>query len=194
MKCHFVVLFFTFEKTQIHKLNISITMITKATLEDVSALNKLINSAYRGESSKKGWTTEANILEGSRTTEKELTEIIQDKKNTILKFTENNQIIGCVLLIEKEHQLYLGMLTVSPELQNSGVGKKILQQAEIHASALGLSKIVMTVITVREELIAWYKRHGYVDTGAREPFPVSDVFSQTSNEPLEFMVLEKRIS
>ena len=87
-------------------------MITKATIEDVSSLNKLINSAYRGESSKKGWTTEANLLEGSRTTEKELTEIIQDKKNTILKFTKNNEIIGCVLLIEKEDQLYLGMLTV----------------------------------------------------------------------------------
>jgi ribosomal protein S18 acetylase RimI-like enzyme len=169
-------------------------MITKATLEDVSALNKLINSAYRGESSKKGWTTEANLLEGKRTNEDELTEIIQNKKNTILKFTENNEIIGCVLLIEKEHQLYLGMLTVSPELQNSGVGKKLMQQAEIHASTLGLSKIVMTVISVREELISWYKRNGYVDTGAREPFPVSDVFSQTSKEPLEFMVLKKRIS
>lgn len=169
-------------------------MITKATVEDVSTLNKLINSAYRGESSKKGWTTEANLLEGNRTTEKELTEIIQDKKNTILKFTENNQIVGCVLLIEKKDQLYLGMLTVSPELQNSGIGKKLLQQAEMHALELSLSKIVMTVITVREELISWYKRHGYVDTGAREAFPVSDVFSQTSNEPLEFMVLEKRVS
>ena len=168
-------------------------MITKATLEDVSTLNKLINSAYRGESSKKGWTTEANILEGSRTTENELTEIIQDKKNTILKYSENTQIIGCVLLIEKEEQLYLGMLTVSPELQNSGIGKKLMRQAEIHASALGLSKIIMTVITVREELISWYKRNGYVDTGARETFPTSDVFSQISNEALEFMVLEKRI-
>lgn len=168
-------------------------MITKATVEDVSSLNKLINSAYRGESSKKGWTTEAKLLEGSRTTEKELIEIIQDKKNTILKFTENSRIIGCVLLIEKENQLYLGMLTVSPELQNSGIGKKLLQQAEIHASELGLSKIVMTVISVREELISWYKRHGYADTGAREPFPVSDVYSQTCNEPLEFMVLKKRI-
>jgi N-acetylglutamate synthase-like GNAT family acetyltransferase len=129
-------------------------MITKATIEDVSFLNTLINSAYRGESSKKGWTTEANLLEGLRTTEQELTETIQDPKNTILKFTEKEQIIGCVLLIEKEKQLYLGMLTVSPELQNSGIGKKLLKQAEIHASELGLSKIVMTVISVREELIA----------------------------------------
>jgi ribosomal protein S18 acetylase RimI-like enzyme len=169
-------------------------MITKATLENISQLNIVINSAYRGESSKKGWTTEANLLEGLRTTEQELTEIIQDPKNTILKFTENEQIIGCVLLIKKEQQLYLGMLTVSPELQNSGIGKKLLQQAEIHASALGLPKIVMTVISVREELIAWYKRNGYVDTGAREPFPASDVHISITEQPLEFIVLEKRIS
>jgi ribosomal protein S18 acetylase RimI-like enzyme len=168
-------------------------MITKATLEDVSKLNNLINSAYRGESSKKGWTTEANILEGSRTTEKELTEIIQDQKNTILKYTEKNQIIGCVLLINKEKLLYLGMLTVSPELQNSGIGKKIVQEAEILASKWRLPKIVMTVISVREELILWYKRQGFVDTGIREPFPLSEVYNQTSNEPLEFMVLEKWI-
>jgi len=168
-------------------------MIAQATADDVSSLNQLINSAYRGESSKKGWTTEANILEGKRTTEDELKEIIQDQKNTILKYSENNEIIGCVLLKEKENELYLGMLTVSPELQNSGIGKKLMLQAEVFAAELGLSKIVMTVISVREELISWYKRHGYLDTGTREPFPVSEVFSQTSSEPLEFMVLEKRI-
>ncbi len=173
---------------------LKIPMITKATVEDVSTLNKLINSAYRGESSKKGWTTEADLLEGGRTTEKELTEIIEDKKKTILKFTKNNYIIGCVLLIEKKNQLYLGMLTVSPELQNSGIGKKLLQQSEIYALELGLSKISMTVISVREELISWYKRHGYADTGVRKPFPVSEVYSQTTDEPLEFMLLEKRIS
>jgi ribosomal protein S18 acetylase RimI-like enzyme len=169
-------------------------MITKATAEDVSALNKLINSGYRGEYSKKGWTTEANILEGSRTNEVELTEIIADTKNTMLKFTENNQIIGCVLLVEKEQELYLGMLTVSPELQNSGLGKKLLQQAEVHAQALGLPKIVMTVISLREELIAWYKRHGYIDNGEKEPFPVSDIHISIVKQPLEFIVLEKKIA
>ncbi len=169
-------------------------MITKSTIEDVFLLNTLINSAYRGESSKKGWTTEANILKGLRTTEQELTETIQNTKNTILKFTDNNQIIGCVLLVEKEQELYLGMLTVSPELQNSGVGKKLLQQAEIHALELGLPKIIMTVISVRDELIAWYKRNGYVDTGSREPFPVSDVHIPITEVPLEFIVLEKRVS
>lgn len=169
-------------------------MITIATLEDTPILNTLINSAYRGETSKKGWTTEANLLEGSRTTEEDLSKTIQDPKNTILKYIENNQILGCVLLIEKEYQLYLGMLTVMPEIQNSGIGKKLLHQAEIHALALGIPKIVMTVISVREELIAWYKRNGYVDTGKREPFPISDIHVSISNQVLEFIVLEKGLN
>jgi ribosomal protein S18 acetylase RimI-like enzyme len=168
-------------------------MIIKATLEDIPALTILINSAYRGETSKKGWTTEAHLLEGKRTNEDELTEIILNPKNTFLKFTENNQIIGSVLLIEKERQLYLGMLTVSPELQNSGIGKKMLAEAENHAEALGLSSIIMTVISVREELIAWYKRHGYVDTGEREAFPVSEIHVTISDKPLEFVFLEKEL-
>jgi ribosomal protein S18 acetylase RimI-like enzyme len=168
-------------------------MITKATAVDISNLNKLINSAYRGESSRKGWTTEAELLEGSRTTEEELAEIIKNTSNTLLKFTQNNQIVGCVLLIEKEKQLYLGMLTVSPELQNSGIGKKLLYQAELQSKALDLPKIVMTVISLREELIAWYKRHGYVDTGARDPFPASNIHIPIVKIPLEFIVLEKKI-
>lgn len=168
-------------------------MITKATLQDIPALTILINSAYRGETSKKGWTTEANLLEGKRTNEEELTETLLDPKNTILKFTDNDIIIGSVLLIEKGHQLYLGMLTVSPELQNSGIGKKLLAEAENHAKALGLSSIIMTVISVREELVAWYKRHGYVDTGEREAFPESEIHVTISEKPLEFIYLEKKI-
>lgn len=168
-------------------------MITKATLQDIPALNILINSAYRGETSKKGWTTEANLLEGKRTNEEELTETILNPKNAILKYTENDKIIGSVLLVEKEHQLYLGMLSVSPELQNSGIGKKMLAEAENHAKGLGLTSIIMTVISVREELIAWYKRHGYVDTGEREAFPESEIHVTISDSPLEFIYLEKRI-
>jgi ribosomal protein S18 acetylase RimI-like enzyme len=168
-------------------------MITTATIEDIPALDQLINSAYRGETSKQGWTTEANLLEGKRITQEELKETIQDKKNTILTFTENNTIIGCVLLVNKGNKLYLGMLTVSPELQNSGIGKKLLQQAEVHAVVLGLPKIVMTVISVRNELIAWYKRHGYADTGVREPFPLNNTDAIVSQQPLEFIVLEKII-
>jgi ribosomal protein S18 acetylase RimI-like enzyme len=169
-------------------------MITTATLDDVIDLEKLINSAYRGETSKQGWTTEANILQGERISINELTEIIKNKENTILKFTENNTLIASVLLVNKENKLYLGMLTVSPELQNSGIGKKLLEKAEEHALKLGLPKIVMTVISVREELIAWYNRHGYIDTGIREPFPLNDTDAVIAQHPLEFVILEKKLS
>src|SRR6187402_1308148 len=100
-------------------------MITIATLEDTAVLEKLVNSAYRGETSKKGWTTEANILEGTRITKAELTEILSDSDTTFLIYQENNKIIGTVLLTNKKTELYLGMLTISPELQNSGLGKKL---------------------------------------------------------------------
>lgn len=166
-------------------------MITKATVQDVSDLNFLINSAYRGESSKKGWTTEANILEGIRTSEKELTEIIEKPNSSIFKFIENDTIIACVLLEIKINKLYLGMLTVSPEIQNSGIGKKILKFAEDYASKLDLTKIMMTVISVREELISWYKRHGYFDTGIKEPFPMDNPEFGLPKQTLEFIVLEK---
>jgi ribosomal protein S18 acetylase RimI-like enzyme len=166
-------------------------MITIATLEDVTALEKLINSAYRGETSKKGWATEADLLEGKRITLYELEEIIKNKDNTILKYIENNQIIGSVLLANKGDKLYLGMLSISPELQNRGLGKKLLQEAEIHALSLGLTKIVMTVITIREKLIEWYNRHGYVDTGVREPFVLNDSDAIITDQHLEFVVLEK---
>jgi ribosomal protein S18 acetylase RimI-like enzyme len=168
-------------------------MITIATLDDISALEKLINSAYRGETSKKGWTTESNLLKGKRITLEELEETIQNKNNTLLKYTKNNQIIGSVLLVNKESKLYLGMLTVSPELQNTGIGKILLKEAEVHALSIGLPKIVMTVISIRKELIEWYKRHGYEDTGVREPFPLNDTDAIISKEPLEFIVLEKKL-
>lgn len=168
-------------------------MITKAASDDIPALEKLINSAYRGETSKKGWATEADLLAGKRITLDQLEEIFEDKNNTILKFTENNQIIGSVLLTDKGDKLYLGMLAISPELQNKGIGKKILHEAEVHARSLGLSKIVMTVISIREKLIEWYNRHGYADTGVREPFALNDADTIITDQHLEFAVLEKTL-
>ncbi len=168
-------------------------MITKATLQDLPALASLINSAYRGKTSKNGWTTENQILAGQRTTERELTEIIFNTKNTFLKFTENEQIIGSVLFEEKDNELYLGMLTVLPDLQNRGIGKKMLVEAEKHAKSLKFTSIIMTVISVREELIAWYKRHGYVETGEKEAFPESDIHINITDKPLEFLYLKKQL-
>lgn len=168
-------------------------MITQAVAADVAELAILINSAYRGEASKKGWTTEADLLEGTRTTPEELVAIINTPHHYLFKFTRDNNIIGSVLLIAKKEVLYLGMLTVSPELQNCGIGKQLLQAAEQHAQQLELSRIQMTVIGIRKELLAWYVRNGYEDTGLREPFPFGEGDKALTSAPLDFIVLEKKL-
>ena len=169
-------------------------MITQATIADAAELSALINLAYRGETSKKGWTTEADLLEGTRTSEEELISIIASSNHYLLKFIRDEKIIGSVLLIAKKEVLYLGMLTVSPELQNSGIGKQLLQAAEQLAQQLELSRIQMTVIGIRKELLAWYMRNGYEDTGVREPFPFGEGDKALTSEPLDFIVLEKKLS
>ena len=91
-----------------------------------------------------------------------------------------------------DHKIYLGMLTVSPALQDRGIGKKLLAAADEYAKQQHCSAIFMTVISVRSELIAWYERHGYKRTGETKPFPTDNRFGMTT-QPLEFVVLEKEL-
>lgn len=168
-------------------------MISKASSADISALTTLINSAYRGESSKQGWTTEADLIGGLRTDADELQKIFNNPTETILKFTdEANDIIGCVRLKKEDGKIYLGMLTVSPTLQAKGIGKQLLQTAEMFAKEVQAPAIFMTVISVRQELIAWYERQGYQRTGEVRPFEPNERF-EILQQPLEFIVLEKKI-
>lgn len=168
-------------------------MFEIAKSEDIGQLNLLINSAYRGESSKKGWTTEEHLLGGIRTNENLLAETISQKGNRIFKYTVDNQIIGCVLLESKGENLYLGMLTVSPEYQAKGIGKIMLTESEKIAKLKGFKAIEMTVISVRHELIAFYERRGYKNTGKTKPFPMNDDNFGKPKQQLEFVVLEKTI-
>ena len=168
--------------------------ISQATLSDVALLVTLINSAYRGESSKKGWTTEADLLDGIRVDAEDLSELIQKPNSIILKcLSDAGELIGCVNLQKHGSKLYLGMLTVFPELQAQGIGKFILNESEGEAKKLNCTSIYMTVITDRTELIAWYERHGYMNTGKKKPFPMGDPRFGIAKKHLEFVVLEKKI-
>ena len=169
-------------------------IITKATVDDIPALVPLINSAYRGEASKKGWTTEAHLLKGAlRTDTPSITELIQQPGAAFFTCVSSGGIIsGCVFLQKQERGLYLGMLTVSPDLQAAGIGKQLLAFADQYAIELGCAAIFMSVISLRTELIAWYERHGYHITDERKPFPVDDRFG-VPVQPLEFVIMEKII-
>lgn len=165
-----------------------------ANIEDVPELVALINSAYRGEDSKKGWTTEADIIQGSlRIDEPALTELINVQGARFLKFVnEQNRIDGCVYLQKNGDEMYLGMLSVSPGLQARGIGKQLMNEAESCAKKVNSVRIFMRVISLRHELIQWYEKQGYHKTEQREPFP-NDTRFGTPLQPLEFLIMEKRI-
>jgi len=144
----------------------------KATLADVMELTDLVNSAYRGEDSKKGWTSEDHLLDGTRVDEQMITAYLTNQKIAILKLTDDgNKIIGTVYLEIKGNQLYLGMLSVSPEVQNKGTGRILLGEAEEYARQHYCTAITITVISARAELINWYERRGFIKLGRPKPFP-----------------------
>ncbi len=172
---------------------IGILNISTLDKKDITELVTLVNSAYRGESSKKGWTTEADLLDGTRTDVASIQSLVEKSGSTILVCKdEQSRIIGCVLLQKENDSMYLGMLTVSPEIQAMGIGKKLLQAGEVYATQMECDAVVMTVIEKRKELIAWYMRHGYQSTGETKPFPVNPAFGKPL-QPLQFIVLKKKL-
>ena len=142
-----------------------------AQVEDADKISQLVNSAYRGDEAKKGWTTEAYILDGQRTDLEKILEMILDRNASIELAIGNNVILGCVYILKEPSNLYFGMLTVKPELQNKGVGRLLLSHVEELAKSWGFKKIRMTVIRGRKELIEYYERRGYKETGNTEAFP-----------------------
>lgn len=169
------------------------TSISIADDKDVSQLLQLINNAYRGEQAKKGWTHEADLIDGElRTDEVSLRQLLQKNGVVILKYVDDGKITGCVYLEKKGQKLYLGMLSVSPELQAKGIGKRLLKAADDYAKKNHCHVIEMTVISVRSELIKWYERNGYHQTEKKEAFPSDGRFG-IPKQPLEFVYLEKQV-
>ena len=169
--------------------------IIKAQPGDQFELNELVNSAYRGESSKRGWTTEADLLGGQRSDPTGLEKDILDSDIQIFKVVVNKEITACVKLQKKDDYLFLSMLTSKPNLQNQGIGKTLLSFCEKYAIENHTPKIRMFVISIRTELISWYLSKGYRPTGEIEAFPYGDEqFGIPKRSDLEFLVLEKKLT
>lgn len=172
--------------------------------DEAEAVSALVNSAYRGDSSRAGWTTEADLLGGQRTDPAALREFMVvgetalDRVLLVHDGAAGETGLGrlpeaCVQLERRGGDAYLGMLTVQPTRQASGLGKRLLDAAECWAAAhWGARAIIMTVITQRPELIAWYERRGYSATGETAPFPYGDTrFGEPKRPDLQFIVLRK---
>ncbi|MBI1225256.1 MAG: GNAT family N-acetyltransferase [Bacteroidetes bacterium] len=175
--------------------NNDIFIIKKAEPADIPRMVALINSCYRGETSKQGWTTEADLIAGDiRTDEANISELMALPTTTYLICVHPEAgIVGTVYLDKRGERLYLGMLSVDLAWQASGIGKKLLQAAESHALGAGCGAIFMQVVSERNSLINWYLRHGYNPTGERKPFDGDPRFG-VPKVPLEFVFFEKTLA
>jgi ribosomal protein S18 acetylase RimI-like enzyme len=168
-----------------------------ATADDVDAVVALVQSAYRGESSRAGWTTEADLLDGQRTDAGLVREIVDAEDRLVLLAFDGDELRGCCELRRLEPAAaYFGMFAVEPRLQGGGFGKAILAEAERQAvERWAARRMQMTVLIQREELLAWYVRRGYRRTGRTEAFPyVDERYGLPRRPDLLLEVLEKDLA
>ncbi|WP_030251297.1 GNAT family N-acetyltransferase [Streptomyces violens] len=167
-----------------------------ATASDVPALVDLIESAYRGDASRAGWTTEADLLAGQRTDPEGVAAVVAAEDSRLLVAERDGEMVACCQLEHRGEHAYFGMFAVRPALQGGGLGKVIIAEAERTVRAeWGAREMHMTVIRQRAELIAWYERRGYARTGRMTPFPYGDErFGIPQRDDLEFELLVKKLA
>ena len=162
---------------------------------DVPAIVALVESAYRGDASRAGWTTEADLLDGQRVDVPGVAEVVSRPGSCVLLAESGGALVACCHLEKQGEACYFGMFSVKPTGQGGGLGKQVLAEAErIARDVWHCRKMEMTVISVRDELIAWYQRRGYRRTGVTKPFPYGDArFGIPKRDDLEFELLEKAL-
>lgn len=163
--------------------------IRPALSADLPAIHPVIERAYRGETARRGWTHEADLIDGPRTDLATLTAIVDDPAQVLLSAWEDGAAIGCVNVAKRGHgTAYLGLLCIDPLRQAGGLGRQLIAAAEAHARDLfGCTRMEMTVIEERRKLIEYYARRGYAETGERRDFPI------LLDPPLFMTVLAKKL-
>lgn len=166
-----------------------------ATPADVPAIVALVESAYRGDASRAGWTTEADMLDGQRVDEHGVGELVSRRASRILLAESAGELVDCCHIEKHGDACYFGMFAVRPAAQAGGVGRRTLAEAErLAATEWHCRRMEMTVISIRAELIAWYLRRGYRRTGRFKPFPYGDErFGIPKRDDLRFELLERSL-
>ena len=164
-----------------------------ATPADIPMLVDLVTSAYRGDASRAGWTTEADLLDGLRIDADRIAADIERPQSVILLGEADGDVVACAHVAVEDGAGYFGMFSVRPTLQGHGIGKRMLAEAvRIAREDLLQGAMRMTVIDVRDELIDYYARRGYRRTGIHKAFPYGDErFGIPKRPDLRFEVLEK---
>ncbi|MFD6948556.1 MULTISPECIES: GNAT family N-acetyltransferase [unclassified Nocardiopsis] len=166
-----------------------------AVADDVPVLVELVNSCYRGDSSKQGWTTEADLLDGQRVDADGMAGLLERTNTIVLVAEAEGRIVACCELQRGVSGAYFGMFSVLPSIQGGGLGKRVLAEAENTAAREWNCRLMrMKVLKQRPELIAWYERRGYTNTGRTEPFPYGDEsFGLPMRADLAFVELTREL-
>jgi ribosomal protein S18 acetylase RimI-like enzyme len=166
-----------------------------ATTADIPALVDLVESAYRGEASRAGWTTEADLLDGQRTDPESVAELIGRPDHCLLTLRDTEALLACCHVRQDGEIAHFGMFAVNPTRQAGGLGGRLLAAAEAHTrEAWNCTQMQMLVIESRAELIAWYRRKGYAETGETAPFPYGNPrFGLPKRDDLRFLRLAKAL-
>jgi GNAT superfamily N-acetyltransferase len=168
-------------------------LIRPAVPADVEPLVALIQSAYRGDPSRAGWTTEADLLQGQRTDRDAVGALVAVGAMTV-GAEADGALLGCCQLERRGTVAYFGTFAVRPARQGAGTGSALLADAERRARAWGCTTMEMTVLAQRTDLIPYYERRGYVRTGEDRPFPYGDErYGRPQREDLVFTVLAKEL-
>lgn len=167
-----------------------------AVANDVPSIVALVESAYRGESGLRGWTTESHLLDGQRTDAEGVLELLDRDGSIVLLVERDATLVACCHIERQDGAGYFGMFAVSPELQAGGIGRALLAEAErVVRERWQLAAMHMTVIEQRADLIAWYERRGYRRTGETAPFPYGDErFGLPRRDDLRFVYLRKALT
>ncbi len=166
-----------------------------ATHDDAAQIVRLVESTYRGQASRAGWTTEADLLEGQRIDSRGVVESINADQSRIVLALAGSDLVACAHIQRRPTIGYFGMFSVEAGHQGSGLGATVLAECErqLHED-LECAAVEITVLKQRADLIPWYQRRGYLLTGERRPFPYGDErFGVPLVDDLEFLVLQKSL-
>jgi ribosomal protein S18 acetylase RimI-like enzyme len=169
------------------------TVFAYATLADVPALAVLIERAYRGPEAAKGWTNESMLLSGPRSSPAEIEGLLREPDSRFVTASADGKMIGCALIKKDGAGAYFGMFAIDPDLQGGGLGKLFITRCEAAAKDLwGATYLWLTVINLRDKLIGWYERRGFVQTGEHKPFPF-DTATGALRTDFDLTILRKAI-
>jgi len=164
--------------------------------KDTDDIVALVESAYRGEKSKQGWTSEAYFINGQRTDAEEVSSLMCRENSALVLCFDNDELLATIQIQKNDDECYLGMFAVQPQKQSSGIGSMLLKQAENYAQQQWSCRVMrMLVISIRQELIEWYQRKGYRSTGEKQRFPYHEPrFGLPARDDLMLDTYEKQLT